>query len=135
MMAEPVQVGGVAAGAAGRVQRRADRQAVQDAPDDRLLDVDHLVAGSVMVRRPVLVDVGRADRARLRRDPLGLCEGGRLEQGADLGDPGLHERLVAAALPEAAQQSGPLGSQQVSQWAQIGHSSDGTHAPSNASTE
>jgi hypothetical protein len=45
VVAEFMQVGAVAAGAAGRVQCRADGQVVQDVSDNGLLDVDHLIAG------------------------------------------------------------------------------------------
>ncbi len=111
-----------------QVQGRADRQAVQDAPDDGLLDVDHLVAGLVVVRRPVLVDVGRADRAGHRRDALGAGEFRGVQQSADLGRPGLDEGLVGGSLPEAAQQGGALQSQQIAERAQVGHPGDGTDA-------
>jgi len=47
-MAERCEVGGVAAGAAGGVERDTDRQAGQDLVDDRLFPVDHRVARLVV---------------------------------------------------------------------------------------
>ena len=46
------EMGGVAPGAAGRVQRTSARRPVEEPPDDGLLDSDQGVAGSVVDRRP-----------------------------------------------------------------------------------
>jgi hypothetical protein len=63
-----------------------------------------------------------------------MREGGRAQQGPDLGDPGLDELPVGASLPEAAAQSGAFDAQQIAQGAQIDHPTDGTDRRSDCST-
>ncbi|HEU6444813.1 MAG TPA: hypothetical protein VFL61_07150 [Gaiellaceae bacterium] len=54
---------------AGCVERHSGRKAVEDLPDNRLLDVDELVPpGLVVELGPVRVHVARGDRMRL--DPF-----------------------------------------------------------------
>ena len=107
LVAEGRQVGGVAPGAAGGVEGDADREAVEDLADDRLLEVEE--AGPRLVRRrPAVVAlrvvIGRAStpspspspgargspcrrggtpgRTRRRTPAAGRCPPGRARQGA-----------------------------------------------------
>jgi hypothetical protein len=61
-VAEGGKVFGVAAGAAGGVQRGTGRQAIQDLPDDGLLQVDELVSRQVIGFGPGIVALHDRDR-------------------------------------------------------------------------
>ena len=110
-VAERRQVGRVAAGAAGGVERDADGQAVEDLAHDRLLELEQLVARLVVGRRPAVVALARRDRPRL--DSVAQLVGA-IEQLADLGEAGDRERAVVVP-GEGAQQRESLESEQVGQ--------------------
>jgi hypothetical protein len=67
-VAERREVRGMPAGAAGGVERNPLREAVEDLPDDQLLELEVLVPRLVVGRRPAGVALLRGHRTRL--DPL-----------------------------------------------------------------
>jgi hypothetical protein len=97
-MAQRGQVGRMPSGSTRGVQRDPDRQTVQDGPDHRLLQVDQLIAGPIVVVRPAPVSLHTGDRLG-RTAAADLC----VQQIADLGQPRLGERPVVLA-GEGAQQ-------------------------------
>jgi hypothetical protein len=98
----------VAAGAAGCVEGDADREPVEDLPDDGLLEVEQLVSRLVVERGPLCVPL--LDRHRRRVDALAPPI--RVEEAAYLCEAGEHELSVVLAC-ECAEQGHPLEPEEI----------------------
>ncbi len=89
------EVGRMATGAAGNVERQPDREGVQDRVDHGLLPLEHQVARLVVRRRPAVVRLGGVDD----RDVDAAADLlGSVEKGADLSDPGLGVGAIELAV-------------------------------------
>ena len=99
----------VAAGSAGHVDRCPRRHVVEDAPHDRALDVEELVARLVVEGSPARVALPGSDRTCLDAVAQIVAE---LEERADLAEAGEGEVAVVGAR-ESAQERDPLEPEEV----------------------
>ena len=91
------QVGGVSAGAAGRVEDRAGRQGLEEFMHDRLIEVEETVARLVVGGGPAAVR--RRQVPAPHGDPWVVGQHRLVQQPAYLGEAGPDERLVVVAGP------------------------------------
>ena len=116
-MPERREVDRVTPGAARCVERNAHGKAVEDLPHDRLLDLEQLVPGLVVGRRPERVALARRDRAAL--DAVAELVG-PLEQRGDLAKALERERPVVRAR-ERTQEREPLEPEEVRERVLVDH--------------
>jgi hypothetical protein len=112
-MTEPHELDSVPAGSAAGVQGVTSWQTCQNRVDDRLLQVNQLVARVVVGGRPVAVDIVHTHATKLAVDTGGLNKFGVRQQGSDLGQPRKHELSVGRPVAYAAEKGGTLNTKQV----------------------
>jgi hypothetical protein len=113
------QVGGVAAGTAGRVESDADRKRVENLVHDRLLDLEEHVPGLVVERRPPVVALTRRDRTNLDAVAQVL---GRIQERLDLAEASQREVPVVHAR-ECPEQRDPFQAEEIRQRVLVDHGS------------